>query len=375
VTPDRTFGDRGSYRFDETIAGVGRLRMKSGARTLRAHWQRVALIRKLRDQARLDLLRALKDRKITILELLDSDRRNDLPRLVADVYGARPLWKTVDGILDAITRSPATVETYRKSWRALQASGALSSGASVADLTRVDWVALEAAWGRSPASWNQMRRAVSRVLTLILGHESHPLRVQVMAGFPARKEVERVPELSPAEFRKALKALERPLQGPILLLAMTGIRLGEYERLTPAHLGNHTIRVPGTKSDAAPRTLPVAPELWGWVTAAVPCPISTWSLRVRWYEALGRARIPQIRLHDLRHCAAQWLTDAGRPLVSIMHTLGHSSIAQTEKYARRRLRQDDAAAMAKLLAIPQVHPQVGRSGKRQVSGARGWRRA
>jgi len=370
VTPDRTFGDRGSYRFDEQIPGVGRLRLKSGAKTLRAHWQRVALVRKLRDQGRLDLLKALKAREITVLELLDSDRRNDLPRLVADVYGARPLWKAVDETLDGITRQPATVETYRKSWRALQASGALPGTAKVADLARIDWGKLEAAWGRSPASWNQVRRAVSRVLTLLLGAKEHPLRLAVLKKFPKRREVERMPELSPADFRKALKRMERPLQGPILLLAMTGMRLGEYERLTPAHLGQHSIRVPGTKTDDSPRTLPIAPELWGWVTAAVPCPVSSDLLRVRWYAALDRAGIPRVRLHDLRHCAAQWLTDAGRSLTSISVTLGHASIAQTQKYAKRRLRQDDALAMAKLLAIPQVRPQVNRSGKRKAKGVR-----
>jgi integrase len=354
VTPDRTFGDRGSYRFDEDIPGVGRLRIKSGAKTLRAHWQRVALVRKLRDQGRLDLLAALAHRTITILELLDSDRRNDLPRLVADVYGARPLWRSVASTLDRLRRSPVTVATYRKSWRALEAAGVLPETARVRDLARVDWARLDTAWGRSAASWNQLRRAVSRVLTLLLGAESHPLRVGILARFPTRREIPRMPELSPADFRKVLQAMDRPLHGPIVLLAMTGMRVGEYERLTTAHLGQHTIRVPGTKSDAAPRTLPIAPELWGWVTSAIPCPVSTWTLRVRWYAALDRAKLPQIRLHDLRHCTAQWLHDAGRPLTSIMQTLGHSSLAQTEQYARRRLRQDDALAMAKLLAIPQT---------------------
>jgi integrase len=150
---------------------------------------------------------------------------------------------------------------------------------------------------------------------------------------------------------------------------MTGMRLGEYERLRPAHLGQHVITVPGTKSQAAPRRLPIAPELWGWVTAAVPCPVSTWLLRVRWYAALDRVKLPRIHLHDLRHCTAQWLHDAGRPLSSIMHTLGHASLAQTEQYARRRLRQDDALAMARVLGVTQVDPQVG-SKARAAAGRR-----
>jgi integrase len=363
VSPERTDGTRGSFRFDEQIPGVGRLRLKSGARTLREHHRRVALIRKLRDQGRLDLLRAFHVREITILELLDADRRDQLPHLVADVFTSRPLWPEVDRVLDGIRKAPATVETYRKSWKALKEFPVakdrrlLPAEARVKDLLAVDWHALEARWGRSAASWNHLRRAVSRFLSTLLGSRWHPFRSEVLRGFPTRVEIERTPELSVADFQRVLKHLEEPVRPAIMLLAMTGMRLGEYLRLRPEHLGQHVIRVPGTKTRSAARTLPVDPKLWPWVVAGVPCPVTHWMIWSRWAAALEAAEVEYVRIHDLRHCTAQWLHDAGRPLASLMQTLGHTSIAQTQRYASRRLRQDDAAAMAVLLA-PQVDPQV-----------------
>lgn len=365
MSPERTFGKQGSYRFDEYVPGVGRIRRKSGARTLTEHNRRVALIRKLRDQGRNDLLLALMQGTIRVPELLDADRQNRLPFLVADVFLRRPLWASADQALDRAKAAPATVQTYRVSWRALQTAGVLPREAKVSDLLKVDWRALEAKWGRSGTSWNHLRRAVSRTLTLILGSHWHPLRAKVLADFPVRPEVERMPELSPQDFRRVVRVLEEPVRPPIMLLAITGMRLGEYRKLTPAHLGKHVISIPKAKGD--PRRIPVDPKLWGWVKAAVPCPVSDWTLRTRWKAAQTKARLPEyIRLHDLRHCTAQWLHDAGRPLASLKELLGHKTLAMTERYARRRLRLDDAAAMAAILGNPQVDPHLRKRGRRHA---------
>lgn len=351
MTPERTDGTRGSYRFDEQIPSVGRLRRKSGARTEADHHQRVALVRKLRDGSfpRLDLLQALHEGTLSMAELLHADSQQKLKALqVADVIGKRPLWDTVESTLDGMTAAPATVQTYRKSWKALRASGALTEKARVRDLARVDWRALEARWGRSGASWMQLRRAVSRTLSLLLGKE-HAMRGAVLKHFPTRDEVERMPDLSPQEFQRALKKLPRPLQGPIMTLVLTGMRSGEYARLTLAHLGRHEIRIPGTKTEGSADTVSVAPALWGWVTAAVPCPVSIWVLRREWAKALKAAKLPHLTLHDLRHCTGQWLSEAGRPLPSIMQMLRHKTLAMAFRYTKRKERQEDAEAMAGVL--------------------------
>jgi integrase len=36
-----------------------------------------------------------------------------------------------------------------------------------------------------------------------------------------------------------------------------------------------------------------------------------------------------VTLHDLRHCAGQWLTEAGRPEASVQQTLRHKDPTMT----------------------------------------------
>lgn len=367
MTPDRTFGDRGSYRFDFAVPGVGRIRKKSGARTIRSHNQRVALLTKLRDGdfPRLDLLTAFHRGAVSIVELLDADRRHALPRMVADLYGDRPLWRTVDQVLDGIDRAPLTVQGYRKSWRALQVFGILGADATVGDLARVEWKALEAAWGRSPASWNQLRRAVSRTLTLLLGDKGHQLRRDVLQDFPTREEEGRVPDLTPQQFRVALRHVPAPLRPAIVTLIATGMRGSEYARLRPEHLGRHVVRIPGSKTAGSKAGIAVAPELWPFIVAATPCPVSLWVLRRTWATALKAAKLAHMTLHDLRHCTGQWATDAGMPLPRVMDLLRHKTPAMTLRYAKRKQRQEDAAVLAGVL-VPQVATQVFSRAKRKA---------
>jgi len=49
----------------------------------------------------------------------------------------------------------------------------------------------------------------------------------------------------------------------------------------------------------------------------------------RFEQLVADARLPPIRLHDLRHCAATYLKAAGADMNDIQETLGHSSIAIT----------------------------------------------
>jgi len=50
-------------------------------------------------------------------------------------------------------------------------------------------------------------------------------------------------------------------------------------------------------------------------------------------SACVRAGIDDFRFHDLRHCCAAWLVQAGAPLAEVRDLLGHSTIKMTERYA------------------------------------------
>jgi integrase len=52
-----------------------------------------------------------------------------------------------------------------------------------------------------------------------------------------------------------------------------------------------------------------------------------------WREAVERAGVGHVRIHDLRHTYASWLLQAGVPLAEVGQLLGHVSTQTTAKYA------------------------------------------
>jgi integrase len=71
------------------------------------------------------------------------------------------------------------------------------------------------------------------------------------------------------------------------------------------------------------------PESAGYVFGS-----SNWNThRTAWEAAVRRAKITNLRFHDLRHTFASWLAQKGRPLKEIQEALGHKSLAMTMRYA------------------------------------------
>lgn len=78
---------------------------------------------------------------------------------------------------------------------------------------------------------------------------------------------------------------------------------------------------------------------------------NVWRPAVKRAELNGLAKSP--RIHDLRHTAASWLIQAGRPLTAIQQQLGHESIATTSDvygHLDRASGQSNADAIDAMLA-------------------------
>jgi integrase len=63
-----------------------------------------------------------------------------------------------------------------------------------------------------------------------------------------------------------------------------------------------------------------------------------------WREAVRRAGLPAIRLHDARHTAATVMLRAGIPVKVVSQRLGHADVAVTMGVYQHVTAQDDRAA-------------------------------
>lgn len=344
MSPEKTHPD-GWYRLDRHVEGVGRIRRKSG-RTLTMHRRVDAVVTKFAEAGRLEELRALRIGAITSMMLIDADRRNAKATDPSAALLAAPLFPASDR---HFAGAGPTQVRYRGSIKRLKVDRILGDDATISDLAAIDYPAMNDAWETSDADWNHMRRAISRLLTLQLG-EHHPFRVELLKGYPKRKETERLVELSPAEFEAIIGKADVPLQHCFWTLAVTGLRsIAEYRRLTRASLGHFTVTVRKSKNDASPRVIPVDRRFWHHVTAAVPCPVKPDYLTRAWRVLADAAGRPDLVLRDLRHCYGFWSLEAGVEINVVRDAMGHATLATTQKYVKQRAKAEHASALASLI--------------------------
>jgi integrase len=353
----------GSYRLDRVFPGVGRIAVASGATTKEEYKKRNALLSRLYDQGRLDLLGAIQSRAYSVTEVYAADRESRLSQLTGDrAILARPLWNAVeawvgrplwgeaaekwDGVEPGHTR-----RRYAVSFKALKARVGLPESVTVEALGAVDWKALKARWPKSDGDWFQLRAAVSKFLSDQLGDVHHPFRRAVVKAIPLTKANERVPDLDLATFWRIVNQTPEFVRAAYVCIAYLGLRVGEYLRLRDTDLlpATKQVRVPGTKTVGSAATLPVAPEMWAWVKAAVPSPLGYKWLRTHWVRARKAVEAGDVRLHDLRHFTAQLLVNAGRTEASVQSTMRHATASMTRRYAKQRDRGENAQALADVL--------------------------
>ncbi len=360
----------GTYRIDRVFPGVGRLAVASGATTVAEFNKRNALLARLYDHGRLDLLRAIKAGTYTVTEVYAADREDPkLERLTGDrAILTRPLWKAVEAWLgyalwangdkraDAPKPDP-TQRRYGVSFKALRARAGLPDSVTIEALGTVDWEALKARWPRSEADWFHLRAAVSHFLAHQLGNGKpkkgvhHKWRIDVMENFPTAKVEGRVPDITPELFWRIVHETPEFVRAAYVTIAALGLRVGEYLRLRDTDLLPHTmqVRIPGTKTAGSADTVRVDERLWPWITAAVPSPLAYKWLRTYWVRAREAVGAGDVRLHDLRHCFGQWLSDEGVPEARIQTGMRHATPAMTRRYTKRRDHGENARAMADIL--------------------------
>jgi len=201
----------------------------------------------------------------------------------------------------------------------------------------------------SAAYANSHRTYLSSVFNFSIRHKTYDENpVSLVSQF---RENERMRLISPDEWKRFREACgeDQILDGFIKLASLTSKRKGEIlkRRYDELVLNGPTpcMYVPTTKN-GDPEIIPLTADAVRAVktlpsfgrneylfpstaTNAVPKPKSPYryDIRDRFSDAAGRAQIPDIRPHDLRHLAASTLMMLGTPKEVISALTGHKSRA------------------------------------------------
>jgi integrase len=356
--------ENGNIRFsrDFTRIGVGRITGSSRTRNPKEFQRRNDILTKLAESGQIEVLRAFRDGLITIEQLVEADREQRLrsAQLLDTLTLQRSLWVEIAETLPRMGGSEQTRKRYEVSLTALRKRGEkwLTERATVADLERVVWRELRDTWDRSAADWNHLRRAISAFLTVLLGDKYHPFRRTVVDRIPIATEVARVPDVTPEIFWGIIKHVAKPYRSCFIALVATGMRIGEFLRCTRFNLkpATFSVAVPGTKTATSAEDVVVHPKLWRHLESAVPSPLAYKALSGHWRAACAKAGV-EVRIHDLRHCYAQWAVNAGVPEAKVQTALRHKTAGQTRKYAKTKEKGDAANAVGQVLLRAQSTKQ------------------
>ena len=152
--------------------------------------------------------------------------------------------------------------------------------------------------------------------------------------------------LSRDEIRRLLAAAS-DLFRPILIMALhTGMRRGEIMKIEwrDVDLRNRILRVRESKSGKQ-RTIPIDETLHATLRGlpsrskkglVFPSPVTgnPWTdFRRQFRKALKKAKIKDLRFHDLRHTFASHLVRARVDIRTVQELLGHADLTMTMKYS------------------------------------------
>ena len=224
---------------------------------------------------------------------------------------------------------------------------------------------------KSTATVNRYMQAIAAVFTWVIEQRLcpkgwvHPCRG--IRCLPDAKE--RVRYLDPDERTRlyaAVKESEYPRLYALTIMALkTGARRGELLALTWRDIDlDKGIATLGKTKNGDRRTLVLLPDVvealkpfkssdptrfvFGSVRSKYQSPTSIDSA---WRDAVARAKVKNFKFHDLRHCCASYMAQAGIPLNVIAEVLGHRKLDMTKRYAHLTTQTKASAMLAALGGI------------------------
>jgi integrase len=239
---------------------------------------------------------------------------------------------------------------------------------------------------KSPRTVRNVRAVLRRALNQAIRWRYVEFNAAALVEVPRAKKQE-VKPLTPEEARQLLDALKgHRLEALYNIALMLGLREGEVLGLLIANLDfdKATVRVDGAlqwqggklvretvKTEASIRTLPLPATLAALLrahlegqqarypknpyvfTSVTGTPLSRYNLFRQFKGLLAKAKLRDMRFHDLRHSCATFLIAGGVHPRTIMEILGHSQISTTMNIYGHVLEETQAAAiegLSKLLS-------------------------
>jgi hypothetical protein len=328
---------------DRRFRGVGRIKKATGTKVPAVKRKIERMLEALYQDGRLDLLRLIRDGKLTLLEVHDAYQRRALSALptgetVAPLVETFRAW--IDGLrvpVDASRHHVATMGTTLRKLEALKPNALLSELPALLESLR------DSLGKPHPRSFNLARSHVMAFVRSTL-KRSHPLWLAVAAVEPRKvpKTVVRHP-LNPIEMRNWFPSpATDPLDAIAWTMATTGMHAKElWGRWT---VKADRVEISGTKREARNRSVPLV------MLPVVP----KWKI-ARTFENAFRKRTSAFTPYDLRRTYANWLESAGVPRTRRRLYMGHGAADVTDLYEQHEVAAflvEDAAKLRTLLGIP-----------------------
>jgi integrase len=224
----------------------------------------------------------------------------------------------------------------------------------VTDITSLivaQWLAEKRAAGLAPGTIEKLRVTMSRSYELASQAGVHGCDKNPARGFP-RKPLNNARNVylskeEAARLRVAVADSQNiQLQYIVGLLLFTGARKRELldSRWENVNIDRRTWFIPTSKSGKS-RHVPLSTAALAIIEALprfkdcpwlVPNPATGLpfvSVKSAWSRAIRVAKLPGLRIHDLRHSAASFMVNSGVDLFAVGRVLGHANVASSARYA------------------------------------------
>lgn len=224
----------------------------------------------------------------------------------------------------------------------------------VSDITQSDvatWLADKGKENLAPATLEKIRILLNRSFELALRWNTPGVLKNPVKGIP-RKPINNARDryLTTAEVKRLQAAVEESrnpqLKFIIGLLLLTGARVSELlnAEWKNINLERRVWLIPTSKT-GKPRHVPLsqpAIDLIGMVIRFKDCPYLLpnpetlkpfVTIKHAWQTARDAAKLPGLRIHDLRHSAASFMINAGIDLFAVGRVLGHADHKSTMRYS------------------------------------------